>query len=129
MYLLLYKINKDHLEVLFSVMKNRGAFNNNSNAVQFLSVYKRLLVHHETSGSAHIEIAHFWTVPPFFIQVQIRGVRLMQFSIITIIKNHNILKSLITAMSTPLEDYVEDVNYISGFIVRIIVPNNMEQVV
>jgi len=32
-------------------MRSRGGFNNNPNAIQFRSAYKRLLVHHEINGS------------------------------------------------------------------------------
>jgi len=52
-YLLSYKISQDHIEVFFSAMRSRGGFNNNPNAIQFRSAYKRLLVRHEISGSAY----------------------------------------------------------------------------
>lgn len=51
LYLLSYKFSQDHLEVFFSAMRSRGGFNNNPNAIQFRSAYKRLLVRHEINGS------------------------------------------------------------------------------
>lgn len=50
-YLLTYKINQDHLETFFSALRSRGGFNNNPNAKQFESSYKRLLVRHEIEAS------------------------------------------------------------------------------
>ncbi|EZA47390.1 THAP domain-containing protein [Ooceraea biroi] len=46
-YLLTYKINQDHLETVFSALRSRAGFNDNPNAKQFESSYKRLLVRHE----------------------------------------------------------------------------------
>lgn len=43
-YLLSYKLSQDHLEVFFSALRSLGGFNNNPNAIQFKSAYKRLLV-------------------------------------------------------------------------------------
>lgn len=50
-YLLSYKLSQDHLEVFFSAMRSRGGYNNNPNAIQFRTAYKRLLVRHEIKGS------------------------------------------------------------------------------
>jgi len=50
-YLLLYKLSQDYLEVFFSDMRKRGGFNNNPNAIQFRSAYKRLLVRSQVNGS------------------------------------------------------------------------------
>lgn len=52
-YLLSYKLSPDHVEVFFSAMRNRGGFNNNPNAIQFRSAYKRLLVRHQVDGSMY----------------------------------------------------------------------------
>jgi len=52
-YLLSYKLSQDHLEVFFSALRSRGGFNNNPNAIQFKSAYKRLLVKHQISGSEY----------------------------------------------------------------------------
>jgi hypothetical protein len=46
-YLLTYKLSQDYLETFFSAIRSRGGFNNNPNALQFKSAYKRLLVRHE----------------------------------------------------------------------------------
>ncbi|KAL1510058.1 hypothetical protein ABEB36_004713 [Hypothenemus hampei] len=46
-YLLTYKLSQDFLETFFSAIRSRGGFNNNPNAFQLKSAYKRLLVRHE----------------------------------------------------------------------------------
>jgi len=49
-YLLSYKLSQDRLKVFFSALRSRGGFNNNPNAIQFHSAYKRLLVRHQVNG-------------------------------------------------------------------------------
>ena len=46
-FLMTYKVSQDHIELLFSVIRSKGGFNNNPTARQFKAAYKRLLVHHE----------------------------------------------------------------------------------
>jgi hypothetical protein len=46
-YLLTYKLSQDYLEKFFSAIRSREGFNNNPNALQFKTAYKRLLVRHE----------------------------------------------------------------------------------
>jgi DNA transposase THAP9 len=46
-FLLTYKVSQDHIELLFSVIRSKGGYNNNPTARQFSAAYKRLLVHHE----------------------------------------------------------------------------------
>lgn len=46
-YLLTYKLSQDYLETFFSAIRSRGGFNNNPNAFQLKSAYKRLLIRHE----------------------------------------------------------------------------------
>ena len=41
-----YKLSQDYIETFFSALRSKG-FNNNPNAQQFESAYKRLLVRHE----------------------------------------------------------------------------------
>lgn len=48
-YLLSFKLSQDYVETFFSCIRSRGGFNNNPNARQFESAYKRLLVRHEIS--------------------------------------------------------------------------------
>lgn len=43
-YLLTYKLSQD-LETFFSAIRNRGGFNNNPTAKQFIAAYKWLLLH------------------------------------------------------------------------------------
>ncbi|CAG4987354.1 unnamed protein product [Colias eurytheme] len=44
-YLTTYKISQDHLELFFGAIRAKGGFNNNPSVRQFISAYKRLLVH------------------------------------------------------------------------------------
>ncbi|KYN06209.1 THAP domain-containing protein 9 [Cyphomyrmex costatus] len=46
-YLLTYKLSQDFLETFFGAIRARGGFNNNPNAVQIKSAYKRLLIRHQ----------------------------------------------------------------------------------
>lgn len=46
-YLLTYKLSQDYLETLFSILRGRGGWNNNPNAVQLKSAYKKIMVRHE----------------------------------------------------------------------------------
>lgn len=45
-FLLTYKLSQDHLEMFFSAVRSQGGHNNNPSARQFISTYRRLLVHH-----------------------------------------------------------------------------------
>lgn len=51
-YILSYKLSQDHLEILFSCFRTMGGYNNNPNAIQFASSYKKLLHHNEVKSSA-----------------------------------------------------------------------------
>jgi len=46
-FLLTYKVSQDHIELLFSVIRSKGGYNNDPTAKQFQAAYKLLLVHHE----------------------------------------------------------------------------------
>lgn len=52
-YLLTYKMSQDHIESFFSAVRRINGFNNNPSAFQFKTTYKRLLVHHEITGSKY----------------------------------------------------------------------------
>jgi hypothetical protein len=52
-YLLTYKLSQDHVELFFSAIRGKGGFNNNPTCRQFEAAYKRLLIHHEISGSTY----------------------------------------------------------------------------
>lgn len=45
-----YKLSQDHLETFFCAVRSRGGWNNNPNAQQFISAYKRLLVQVQLGG-------------------------------------------------------------------------------
>lgn len=40
-------MSQDYLEIFFSAIRSKGGFNNNPTALQFMSAYKRLLIHGE----------------------------------------------------------------------------------
>lgn len=46
-YLPIYKISQDHLELFFSSVRSKGGWNNNPTARQFMGAYKRLMVRGE----------------------------------------------------------------------------------
>jgi hypothetical protein len=50
-YLLTFKLSQDFIEPFFSCIRGRGGFNNNPNAQQFESAYKKLLIRNEVSTS------------------------------------------------------------------------------
>lgn len=56
-FILSYKISQDHIEMLFSVIRSRGGFNNNPTASQFEATYKKLLVHSELAISENANCA------------------------------------------------------------------------
>lgn len=43
-YILFYKISQDHLELFFSLIRQRGGHNDNPDCTQFISAYKMLVV-------------------------------------------------------------------------------------
>ena len=45
-FLLTHKLSQDHIEMFFSAVRNQGGFNNNPLAKQFMTTYRRLLIHH-----------------------------------------------------------------------------------
>jgi hypothetical protein len=46
-------LSQDHLEVFYSATRSKEGFNNNPNAIQFRSAYKRLLMRHQVDGSMY----------------------------------------------------------------------------
>lgn len=50
-YLPFYKLNQDHLELFFCNIRAHGGSNNNPTARQFVSAYKKMLVHVEIKDS------------------------------------------------------------------------------
>lgn len=68
-FILTYKVSQDHLEMLFSVIRSRGGFNNNPFAAQFEATYKKLLIHTVilTYQFQTMQIAHPRTQQIFFM--------------------------------------------------------------
>lgn len=53
-YILTNKFSQDHLETLFSVIRRRGGFNNNPNCVQFMTIFKRILMRNVLQSSLNV---------------------------------------------------------------------------
>lgn len=49
-YLTMFKFSQDHIELFFGKIRSLGGFNNNPNARQFKSAYKKILSHLELSS-------------------------------------------------------------------------------
>lgn len=58
-YILTFKFSQDHLELLFSIIRSRGGWNNNPTATQFASAYKRLIIHNELKASSNANCTDF----------------------------------------------------------------------
>lgn len=117
-YLLTFKINQDFLETFFSAVRRKGGFNNNPNAFQFQTAYKRLLIRQEISASEYsncltdgLEILHVSAKKQNLINPVIEEeCAVSQF-------DHDYVETLWT-----LTPYVENVvKYIAGFVVKKIV--------
>ncbi|KAE9543700.1 hypothetical protein AGLY_002096 [Aphis glycines] len=116
-YLLSYKLSQNHLEVFFSALRNRGGFNNNPNAIQFKSAYKRLLVKHQISGS---EYGNCSTINTASADAIYNDINLEEDNSV-FKKNDHDYDYRVPA----LEEFVVDiVKYTSGFIVRKIKKKN-----
>lgn len=127
-YLLSYKLSQDHLEIFFSAMRSRGGFNNNPNAIQFRSAYKRLIVRHEVNGSIYGNCTQLDSASILFVSAKKRQ------DADAIMNNDNDIDNESDLFEEfehdydyrmpELEEYVTDVvKYTSGFIVRKIKKN------
>lgn len=47
----MYRINQDHLELFFGLIRRHGGYNNNPNILQFRAAYKKTLNHLELRSS------------------------------------------------------------------------------
>lgn len=73
-YLLTLKFSQDHLETLFSVIRSRGGFNNNSNCGQFKTAFKILLMRNELQSSLNCncqKIHESITLKPSIVQEEL----------------------------------------------------------
>ena len=74
-YLLIYKLSKDHLELLFGAVRSAGGFNNNQSDIQFAASHRRLLMRHTNEraggggggGGRGQATAQHRTTPPYLI--------------------------------------------------------------
>lgn len=124
-YLLSYKLSQDHLEVFFSAMRSRGGFNNNPNAIQFRSAYKRLLVRHQVDGSMYGNCSPLNSVSILFVSSNKRKDADAICDYEDIDEEKNVLFNEFehdydeTTRLPELEEYIIDiVKYTGGFIIR-----------
>jgi len=128
-FLLTYKLSQDHLEVFFSAMRSRGAFNNNPNVIQFRSAYKRLLVRHQVDGSTYGNCSPLDSASILFVGSNKRknADAICNYQMDNeeeILFNEFDHDYDITTRLPELDDFVTDVvKYTAGFIVRKIKKN------
>lgn len=126
-YVLTYKFSQDHLEILFSVIRSRGGYNNNPTARQFEATYKRLLVHSEIKGAdtANAIALDATTILQCSSSNTLtetdEGEELLNsteyLNICREIENHDYIFS----SAWHLTDYIKDVvTYIAGFVIKCI---------
>ena len=69
-YLLSYKFSQDHIEILFSCVRERGGWNNNTNCQQFKYAIRKMLLRNTVSASknANCQVVSnaSTTIIPFF---------------------------------------------------------------
>ena len=58
-YLLTYKFSQNHIELLFSCIRSRGAFNNNPNALQFKTALRQILLRNSIMASNKANVICF----------------------------------------------------------------------
>lgn len=114
-YLLTYKLSQDYLETFFSAIRGRNGFNNNPNALQFQTSYKRLLIRHE--------LKEFQNGNCIFDNIEILHVSSRKENLKCPIGNSDMLQSTIefdhdyVSTCFALSTFVEEVVlYISGFV-------------
>lgn len=125
-FLLSFKLSQDFLETFFSAVRSRGGFNNNPNANQFESAYKRLLIRNEikmfdTSNclADGLDILHCTSKKEYFRDVLTEDMDEVVDSF-----DHDYINTMWS-----LDPYIENVvGYISGFVVRKILKKNICEV-
>jgi hypothetical protein len=80
LYLLTFKLSQDFLETFFCAVRGRRGFNNNPNALQFQSAYRRLLIRH---GIRELNIG-----TTFKIRLYKSGLDAVSFFMIINVKNN-----------------------------------------
>lgn len=55
MYLTMYRISQDHIELFFGAIRMHGGYNDNPNARQLKGIYRKLLCHMELNSQIDVE--------------------------------------------------------------------------
>lgn len=115
------------METFFSALRSRGGFNNNPNAKQFESSYKRLLVRHEIEASERgncliDDVQILYASSANKSNIISDGIFTeANDTICTNVFDHDYLSTLWS-----LSSYIEDVvKYISGFVIRKLLRSNI----
>lgn len=119
-FLLGFKFSQDHLELLFSVIRSKGGFNNNPNCMQFKAAFKRILMRNQLSSSLNANCTFDGAQILHFSNLIERSATLSPT--VTLFHNDDepIGEDEFDELNTiRLTDYVTDVvSYISGFVER-----------
>lgn len=121
-YILTFKFSQDHLETFFSAIRGRGGYNNNPNALQFESAYKRLLMRNDVKASLNgncevndISILNVSSSTIKLINKEYDSYEKEDEEVDEIVELKNDLSDDL------LSEYINDVvSYISGFVERVI---------
>lgn len=126
-YLLTYKLNQDHLEIFFSALRSKGGFNDNPDARQFQSSYKKLLVRHEIQASENGNCAINDVQMLFVSSVKTSKLTDGLFTEVNNAESIDVFDHDYLSTLWSLTTYVEEVvKYVSGFVVKKILPKMCE---
>lgn len=129
-FLLFYKVSQDHLELFFSVIRNKGGNNDNPTTSPFESAYKRLLVHHEvtTSNEANaiaidetsiLHVSSAGQTNPFINKINFLNDRRDIFEYVSVTDQDHSYTQILNSTPNQLTRYVSNVvKYISDFVVK-----------
>ncbi|XP_065642839.1 uncharacterized protein LOC136074451 [Hydra vulgaris] len=120
-FLLTCKLSQNHIEMFFSAVRSQGGFNNNPSAKQFMTTYRRLLVHHslqniKTGNCLAQNATEILSVTKGIVNHQ--ECKLNDNDSTVFIANENITPVSIMEPSQLSEYSEEVVKYIGGFVSR-----------
>jgi len=118
-YLLTYKMSQDHIETFFSAVRRKGRVNNNPSVSQFKTTYKKLLVHHEITGSKYGNCVAMDSTKIFHVSSLIRKGSLSSGITIDNVEFNEVVDHDYSNVLLYCDNTVNDiVSYIAGFVVK-----------
>ena len=119
-YIPTYKISQDHLETLFSCIRSHGGHNNNPTVQQFLSAYKKILLHTELRAAEtvncisleHISIIHISARGVYVQSENIMNASCEMYRACNNIENSNWIEA---CDSSQIHNYVPNILQITEF--------------